>query len=789
MNKKQKGPRRHHWRPQWFLNGFSIPDNPEHCHALNVVSGQAIYNTHTKNLAVERDFYRFSDDFSGIEPQVSQFDGVISHIFSEIVSENVMTFRNQDEYEYKTEMMLRFMAHSIAFDPAVREGIIRAAKMIAPEDVTDEDDVEPIPMHIVFYLECLGIIRNMGSNIGFKTFTASDDNFFICPDVINFTTTYDNELHLCFPLHKNLCLYGCSSKEILDTLNPSVAEINTMLLFESRQFVYFPSWDLKTHNGIGEIPIKDLINEGKDEMIEIWLSKNPAIVNPLSRCPINLALSYHTIEKHTPNDAKKESLDYIEKTISDIKSDIYAMCIVHDENYDGRSPLDSDKFIEITQEVSKLTSVNIKHFLSKGMATVFFRMYESNDGSSMTLRVAKRDDINTAEDALNAQIVCNIMPINQWVDAVTDNIYDNEGVRIATEMAESVKCPIEAQQAHRFLSEFVSHTQMELNNIRELSRQGRATSDMEMPYCILSLPEANEGGLVENCSMSDIANKIDSLIREQWEPIPKLFIRKSKRNLRLDTIMDSVRLNEIFQSGEILIPHSDNNLLLFSSWDEKMENICISKAKKSGATFSIWLHIFNLCLSTPKFLAIVAMKEYSKLFETIIDDLEKVILGYKLSNSMPTISLIGKPSRPEGIVFPNGSKIKFLGLRSKKTVKKIEEETPQLFWLSDDSEYNYFDFDMWNPIHRILLSQNKQCQIIFETYPKSPKYWIYKLFHSHKPGILDLHEGKDIAISDTIEKCGSMMWLDFKLNDNPIMVYEDSERKNIAIKLLKHIIN
>ena len=246
-------------------------------------------------------------------------------------------------------------------------------------------------------------------------------------------------------------------------------------------------------------------------------------------------------------------------------------------------------------------------------------------------------------------------------------------------------------------------------------------------------------------------------------------------------------MNEIFQSDKLLIPHSDNNLLLFSSWDEKMENLCISKTKGSGATFSIWLHIFNLCLRTPRFLVFAAMKEYSTLSETIIGDLEKVILGYKLSNSMPIISLIGKPSRPEGIIFPNGSKIKFLGLRSKKTIKKIEKETPQLFWLSDDSEYNYFDFDMWNPIHRILLSQNKQYQIIFETYPKSPYYWIYKLFHSHEPGILDLHKGRDIAINDTLEKCGTMGWLDFKSYDNPVMVYEDQRRKNIAIELLKHI--
>ena len=90
-----------------------------------------------KNLAVQKDFYRVSDDFSGIEPQVSQFDGITSDIFSEIVSENQSTFRNQAEYEYKTEMMLRFMAHMMAFDPAVRDGIIYAAKMIAPEDVTE----------------------------------------------------------------------------------------------------------------------------------------------------------------------------------------------------------------------------------------------------------------------------------------------------------------------------------------------------------------------------------------------------------------------------------------------------------------------------------------------------------------------------------------------------------------------------------------------------------------------------------------------------------------------------
>ena len=202
---------------------------------------------------------------------------------------------------------------------------------------------------------------------------------------------------------------------------------------------------------------------------------------------------------------------------STVESNVYAMCIIHNDEYGERSALDLDKFIEIAQDVSQLaiTNVNIKHFLSENIATVFFRMHEPNDGSTLTLCVGKRDEIHTAEDALNAQIVCKIMPFNQWADAVT-RIYDNEGMRIATEMAKSVECPRDARQAHTFLSEFVSHTQMELNGIRELSRQGRTTSDMKMPYCMLFLPESNEGTSVENCSMQDIANKVDSLISEQW---------------------------------------------------------------------------------------------------------------------------------------------------------------------------------------------------------------------------------------------------------------------------------
>ena len=196
-----------------------------------------------------------------------------------------------------------------------------------------------------------------------------------------------------------------------------------------------------------------------------------------------------------------------------VKSNLYAMYIVHNEDHNIHSPLSFDKFTEITQEVSQLANLNIKHFLSENIATVFFRMHEADDGSSMTMHMVRREDIETE----NPPVICNVMPFSQWVDVIGETgIYDDEGIRIATEMAESVERPIDAQQAHFFLSEFISHTQMELNNIRDLARQGRATPAMNTPYSIMCVPQHEDMNRVQNCNMLDIMNKINTLIQAQW---------------------------------------------------------------------------------------------------------------------------------------------------------------------------------------------------------------------------------------------------------------------------------
>ena len=111
----------------------------------------------------------------------------------------------------------------------------------------------------------------------------------------------------------------------------------------------------------------------------------------------------------TRQQRRQKSRKNQKKQSSHIESHIYAMTMVHDNDYAERSPLGVDKFMDITIGMSQVLNLNIKHFVSEGLATVFFRMYESNDGSNLTLRVAKRGDIKTLKDTLNAPVVCNII--------------------------------------------------------------------------------------------------------------------------------------------------------------------------------------------------------------------------------------------------------------------------------------------------------------------------------------------------------------------------------------------
>lgn len=244
--------------------------------------------------------------------------------------------------------------------------------------------------------------------------------------------------------------------------------------------------------------------------------------------------------------------------------------------------------------------------------------------------------------------------------------------------------------------------------------------------------------------------------------------------------------NSVFRADNLIMPHSKNNLLLFSCWDAQIDNICISTPKNTGTTTSILLYIFQLCCSIPSFSVIAATEKYTSIHREIIDVLETNILGYKVKNLKSHIQFAGsESSRNERIKFANGSEICFMSLSSKNTLKKIEDSETNLFWLNKASEI--YEFDKWRAVSRRLLEQSNQTQIILETYPKSPKHWIYKLFHTHKQSLFDLDDSKDFVIMEHAKKCGSKIWINFTHDDNPAFLYTNPFWQIQCAQLLRHI--
>ena len=56
--RRSKIPRRHHFRPRWYLSGFSICGKQNYCQAMNVTSGKPLHNTNVTNLGEVPPFIR-----------------------------------------------------------------------------------------------------------------------------------------------------------------------------------------------------------------------------------------------------------------------------------------------------------------------------------------------------------------------------------------------------------------------------------------------------------------------------------------------------------------------------------------------------------------------------------------------------------------------------------------------------------------------------------------------------------------------------------------------------------
>ena len=302
-------PKRHHFRPKWYLKGFSVPSDQNRCHSLKVDSGDPLYNTNINNLAVVKDFFRIFDDVAGMEHQTAIFDGIASNVFANIISEDRLSGNSDD-----AQVLLEFIARMITFDNISRNITIEALEfMQEPSIVEERRQIQGDPLPLLLMSSILPMHRKTINNLYYRLILAGH-NSFLCPDSLYFTATRNGEIILFFPMNKNLCLYGCSSAVILKDFFPTTSLVNTLLLLHSYKFAYFSDWDLKIHNGISEVPIKNFKNRGVDGMFRAFIPRiqdTIDLISPDKETSLNLSILHKFIDSSIGMDTVKNLMDQI----------------------------------------------------------------------------------------------------------------------------------------------------------------------------------------------------------------------------------------------------------------------------------------------------------------------------------------------------------------------------------------------------------------------------------------------------------------------------------------------
>ena len=302
-------PKRHHIRPKWYLKGFSVPSNQNCCHSLKVDSGDPLDNTNIKNLAVVKGFYSIFDDVAGIEPDTAVFDGIVSNVFANIISEDRL-MGNSDDFE----VVLEFISRMITFDETSLNTTIKGLELIQDPNIVEERrQMQGDPLPLLLMGSYLPMYRKTINNLHYRLLLAGH-NSFLCPDSLYFTTTRNEEIILFFPINKNLCLYGCSSEVILKDFFPTTSLVNTLLLLHSYKFAYFSDWDLEIHNGISEVPIKNFKNRGVDGMFRDFIPRiqdTIDLISPDKETVLNASILDKFIDMSIGMDTFKNLMDQI----------------------------------------------------------------------------------------------------------------------------------------------------------------------------------------------------------------------------------------------------------------------------------------------------------------------------------------------------------------------------------------------------------------------------------------------------------------------------------------------
>ena len=209
-------------------------------------------------------------------------------------------------------------------------------------------------------------------------------------------------------------------------------------------------------------------------------------------------------------------------------------------------------------------------------------------------------------------------------------------------------------------------------------------------------------------------------------------------------------------SPDFIVPHSANCNLLFNSFLQNKRQICLSGCRSSGKTSLIWPYVLEWCCDWGGFTVIVAREEYSSIVDSTLETLNKHILKYPFYDERNPWVVDGGMNHPKKFIFPNGSSIKFMGLRDPEKVKGQE---PDIFWHNEASRQRV-------PTAWTLVSGSQAggrggawkrygrpfSQLIADTNPDAPSHWLYKYFHN---------------IEDIDKKIQARrQWIDIKLTDN-----------------------
>ena len=209
-------------------------------------------------------------------------------------------------------------------------------------------------------------------------------------------------------------------------------------------------------------------------------------------------------------------------------------------------------------------------------------------------------------------------------------------------------------------------------------------------------------------------------------------------------------------SPDFKVPHSSNCDLLWNSFMTGKRQICLSGPRSSGKTSIAFPYILEWCCEWDGFTVLIAREEYASIVDSTLETLNKHILKYPFYDERNPWICDGGMNYPRRFIFPNGSSIRFMGLRDPE---KIKGQEPDIFWHNEASRQ--LSQKPWTLVSGSQAGGRGGAwkrygrpfsQIIADTNPDAPTHWLYKYFHDIE------------GIEKHILK--RRLWIDFKLTDN-----------------------